>query len=60
MKDKKVGAPKRYDNKTVISHAIEYDTLVELNRLANFSKTRTDIINDAIKNHLKEEFGIKL
>ena len=60
MKEKKpVGAPKRYENKTTISHTIEYDVLIELNRLAHFAKTRTDIINDAILAHLKEEHDIE-
>ena len=59
MKEKKKpGAPKRYENGINISHTIEYDVLIELNRLAHFAKTRTDIINDAIYAHLKNEHNI--
>ena len=50
---RKPGAPKRYADRVMISHAIEADLLTEINRMADYNNTRTSIINDAIKFYLK-------
>ena len=53
MNEKKVGAPKRYEERILISHSIELSLLKKLDDAAELGETRTDLINKAIKTYLK-------
>ncbi len=52
MKKRKIGAPKKYKAPTKIIHQLEIETLAKLDSKADYSKTRTDIINEAINDWL--------
>lgn len=55
MKTQKFGAPKKYKEKTKILHTLEFETLHELDRHADYCRTRTDIINQAINEWLLKQ-----
>ena len=51
----KVGAPKRYQERVTISHSIENDLLEAINKVTDYGLTRTDFINNAIREALKNK-----
>ena len=55
MTEKKMaGRPKAYQQKVMITHAIEEQLLTRLNLFADFNNTRTSLINEAIEEYLKK------
>ena len=51
----KVGAPKKYADRITISHSIENDLLEAINKRTDYGLTRTDFINNAIREALKNK-----
>lgn len=45
----KKGAPKKYKNKMQILHTLEAEMLGKLDRIAEYKRTRTDLINEGIE-----------
>ena len=49
---KRPGAPKRYKDRVTIHHSIDKELLNKVDQLADYDKTRTDVINAAITEYL--------
>ena len=47
------GAKRKYSRRMPISHSIDLDVLRQVDNLADYDKSRTDIINEAITQYLE-------